>query len=342
MTKSLKNRKLFYQPALKEIEQSVIAPAYLLYGEEVLLADKLIEKLKNKFLGKADPELNYFVRYATESGVDAIITLGSGTGLFSDKKMIVLKEAHTLKQADLDRLKKFMEKQTNDICLILQTHIASIYQTRLMKIEPFLTSVNLLPLRAKELDSFIQAEFKKNDKRISPAAIEMLLFLVGTQLSDLIMQINNLGLFFSEKANIDVPEIEQITGIYVTQDVFEFTRLIGRKNLQKAFFVLHNLLDTGVSPQQIITQLLRHFSLLWRIQGYYRSGIRSKEVISKKLRIYSKYYQEYAEQSRQWHSQSLKRIFMLLHKADFNLKDSSLNPKITLDILSQEIINCQK
>ncbi len=335
----MQNRTIYYQQAMKEIEQGQIAPVYLLFGEEYLLGDNILKRLQEKYLGRTDAELNYFVRYGSENGVDAILSLSGGMGLFSSKKLLVLKEAEGIKQADLDRLGHYLEKPAADICLVLIANATSLYQSRLNKISKWVTAINLLPLRASELDPFVQSEFRKFGKTITGEAAEMLLFLVGHQLSDLKMQINNVAQYFAGKETLEAEDVEKIAGVYVTQDVFELNRLIGGKKTDKAMFVLHNLLESGVSPQQILGQLQRHFSLVWRIQGYYRSGIKSRDVIAKALKIYPKYYTEYAEQARLWPPARVQKIFQLFHDADFRLKDSGSDPKIVLDILSYRIIN---
>ncbi|MEJ2634819.1 MAG: DNA polymerase III subunit delta [Calditrichia bacterium] len=339
MEKSFKNRRMYYSQVMKELDSGQVAPVYLLHGEEYLLGENLIKEIKAKFLDRAEPELNFFVRYANENGLDAIISLSAGKGLFSANKLILLKDTDALKQAEIEKLLKLIEKLSSDICLILQSSVTSLNQTRLKKVESHATSVNLLSLRKNDLTDFIHAEFRKYGKRITEEALELLLFMVGTQLSDLTVQINNVAQFFGDEQLIDVAEIEKVAGIYVTQDVFEFNRLMGERKLQKAVFVLHNLLDSGVSPQQIIGQLLRHFSLLWKIQGYYRSGIRNSDSIAKELKIYPKYFQEYAEQSRQWAVRDVNQVFGLLREADRNLKNSNSDPKIILDMLSYQIIN---
>lgn len=339
VSENKRGQKLYYQQAMKEIEASRIAPVYLLYGEEIFLAENLIDQIKRKFLDKIDPELNFFVRYANEEGVDPVISLGAGLGLFSERKLIILKEAQALKKADIDRLIKFIEKKPPEIELILQSSVATLYQTRLKALENRVTTVQLLPLRSAELSKFIISEFGKYQKQVTPDAVDMLIFLVGAQLSDLMVQINNISQYFAEKEKIDVPEVEQIASVYVTQDVFELARMVGEKNTEKAVFILQNLLGSGVAPQQILYQLQRHFSLIWRIQGYYRSGMKNRDAIARELRLFPRYFSEYEAQSRQWNSSRLRRIFQLLYQADRDLKDSSVNPQIVLDILIYQIIN---
>jgi len=101
-----------------------------------------------------------------------------------------------------------------------------------------------------------------------------------------------------------------------------------------------NLLQSGVSPQHILYQLYRHFSILFRIQGYARSGINRSETLARELKIYPKYMGEYHKQSKLWNLSQLKTVFNYLHEADRKLKNNTLEPQIVLDMLSLKILNC--
>ncbi|MEJ2536929.1 MAG: DNA polymerase III subunit delta [Calditrichia bacterium] len=332
-------RKLYYQQAIKEVEDGIIKTAYLLFGEEHLLAENLINKIKETFLEKVEPELNYFIRYAGEEGADKVISLGAGSGLFSQKKLILLREAHSLKQNEVERLIKFMEKMPPEICLIFHTSNSSLYQTRLNQLEHLMTSVNLLPLRTNDLNQFVRDEFRKAGKEISNDALELLLFCVGSQLTDLTLQINNIVQYFSDKNKIDSPEVEQVAAVYVTQDIFEYNRQLVSGNFEKSILILSNLLDSGVSPQYIVSQLFRHFTILWRIKGFHRSGTRNPEKISQELKIFSKYYREYEVQSNDWKFTGILSVLNLLSQTDVDLKNSTTDAKIILDMLSRQILN---
>ncbi len=296
---------IYYQQALKEIEQSDIKRSYLFFGEEQLLADDLIKRIKIKYLIKQESELNYFVRYGNERNVDDVIALASGKG----------------------------------VCLILHTAISSLYQSRLKKIEDLVTCVNFLPLRPDELKSFVNEEFRKLNKQIEPDAVEILLFMVGNQLTDLSMQIQNVAQNFSGDKSIDAAAIQQLVGIYANQDVFEYTRLLGNEEYRKAELVLSNLLESGQSPQQIISQVIRHFIMLWKIKGLNRAGVTRADRLAEELKVYQKYISEYAEQSKNWKSTRLHKVFQHLFQADRELKNNSLEPQIVLDMLSFKIIN---
>jgi DNA polymerase III delta subunit len=48
---------IYYQQAMREIQNGRIAPFYLLFGEEQHLVENLIKQIKTSFLTETEPEL---------------------------------------------------------------------------------------------------------------------------------------------------------------------------------------------------------------------------------------------------------------------------------------------
>jgi DNA polymerase-3 subunit delta len=330
---------IFYNQAISDIKQSKISQRYLLFGEEVLLADELIKKIKTGYLKQPESELNYFTRYATESAIDDIITLSAGMGLFAEKKLLILKEADALKTAEVEKLAKILNKPVPDICLILQTNKTNIKQTRLKKISDYFTLVNLIPLSYKDLKDFVKSEFSKHLKEITAEATDLLLFMVGTQLTDIIIQVRNIANYFIDKQLIDIEQIEKIASVYATHDVFELCRELGNSNFQRTSFILTNLIESGVSPSYILSQILRHFTLIWQIVGYRRVNIIQPQKLATRLHVYHKYIDEYIQQSKKWEFYRLIKIMEYITEADREIKNNNLKSQLILDILNFRIIN---
>ncbi len=332
----------YYDQVVREIRQGKLFRTYLLFGPETLLADKLVHLIQEKFLGQVEREINFFIRYATETPLDEIISLTGGMGLFASKKLLLLRDAHVLKKNDLERLQKVIQRLPEEICLILQTNITNLFQSRLKSLQNQVLTVNLLPLRDEQLREFVVEEFRKQGKQISDSAVNMLIFMVGNQLAELLMQIQQIAQYYQGKTSLEESDIEKVASVYVTQDVFTYNNYLTELNVEKALFVLHNLLESGVSPQQILAQLQRHFTLLWKIQGYYRSGKRDAYTIARELNIYSRYFPQYEKQAQRWKTEKLLKILDELQKVDFQLKDSGVNAQNVLDLLNFKIINYLK
>jgi len=327
------------QEILNRIENGEIKPAYFFYGLESYLVDSIISQIGSKFLGDAQKEINYFLRYAPDASIDEILALCSGSGLFSTRKLVVYKDFQNLRNPNIKKMTKYLERANPDICLVI---IARTDQIKFMKYEQLhgaMTFVSVQPLQEKDLAAFVKKEFEENNKKVTDEGIESLLFLVGNQIHDLKTEIAQVCNFYQEKSEIDAKDIEEIVGVFVNQNIFDYINAIAKKDLSRAIFILHNLLERGESPFSFIALLLRHVSVLWKIYGVHRSGVKNDFEIGKKLGIYSRHFAEYKSQLTGWNEQQLKNAMYLIEECDRNLKSTQMRPDLILDILSYKMVN---
>lgn len=326
---------------LSRIEKGEIKPAYFFYGSESYLVDSIISQIGLKFLGDAQKEINYFLRYAPDTSIDEILALCSGSGLFSTRKFVVYKDFQNLRNPNIKRMAKYLENANPDICLAIIARTDQMKFTKYEQLQGAMTFVNVQPLQEKELTVFVKKEFEENNKKITGEGVESLLFLVGNQIHDLKTEIAQVCNFYQDKDEIDARDIEEIVGVFVSQNIFDYINAVAKKDLSRALFILHNLLERGESPFSFIALLLRHVSVLWKIYGMHRSGVKNDFEIGKKLGIYSRHFAEYKSQLSGWNERQLKIAMHLIEECDRNLKSTQMRPDLILDILSYKMVNSQ-
>lgn len=323
----------YYRQILPLIRKGNIDPLYLIYGEEQYLMDSLVEQIATAFVGELQKEINYFVRYAPDCSLDDLLALTAGAGLFSSRKVIVYRDYQNLRNVDHAGFKKYLERPTPDICLILMARTATVTQARYKILRGHARLVNVPPLREGELHTWVEEEFARHGKKATAEAVRTLVYLVGGHIHDLQTEITQVVNFFQDEETILPEHIEKVVGIYVTQSVFELTGAIARKDVEKSLFILHNLLEKGESPGSILFWLIRHITILWKIRGFYHSGIKNRQTIQERLKIYPRHYQQYETALAHWSLAQLQASLGLIKEADRLLKSTPIAAETILDIL---------
>ena len=329
----------YYRQVMAAAKKGQLESSYFIYGEELYLIDTLIETLSQKFLGKMEKEMNYYIRYAPEAGLGDILALTAGGGLFSDKKVIVYKDYQNLRTVDNKGLLRYLAHPNPDILLIIVARVDNIKLAKFTALQPHTTTVNILTLKENELGAFIIHEFEKYQKKLAEGCVDTLIYLVGEKISDLRTEVAQVANYYKDQPEITPADIEKIVGIYATQNVFELTRHLAQKKLESCLFILHNLLVKGESPGGILFLLLRHIMMLWKIRGCYKSGIRDSRTIQQKLKLYPRAYQQYIGEINNWSLLQLNESINLIHESDQLLKSGGAKPAVILDRLMVQLIN---
>ncbi len=330
---------LYYRQAMTQAGKGGLYPVCFIFGEEDYLIDNLISEIAKKHLPEIEKEINYFVRYASETPLEEIVTLMAGGSLFGSRKLIIYRDFQNSRNPNLKILDKFLSQPDPEIMLVVVAHAETTSQSKLQTLRKKVATVNVRPLNEQELDQFVRDEFKRYQKNVSADGIKAIVYLVGEKIHDLKTEILQVANFFKNQTDISADDVEKVVGIHVTQNVFELTGMIAGKNLEKSLFILRNLLEKGESPATILALLLRHVLILLKMRGYYLSGEKNERTIQDKLRLYPRHFKEYKAQLSRWKFNHLKEAIRLLRESDEIMKSSQVSPQVMLDMLIVKLIN---
>ncbi len=332
------SKPLTYNDVRKALEQKTFAPAYLIYGEESALIDELTRELVGAYLKQPEREINYFIRYASETPLEALVPLWSGASLFAERKVIEYRDFQALKSKKLDPLVKYLQQPNPDVCLLLQVRDTSVprFASKLQGLVT-LVEVNTLDLRA--LERIVAREARQKGKTMDPEAIRTFLFYVGNHLQDVQMELVQLFNYYHEQSTISESDVENFVRQRPTKTIFDFTRALGEKNRKMVVNYLHQLLERGESPFAILFFVQRFFLLMWKIKGYALDASYTESDIQKALGLYSRHYQQYKHQAARWRMREIQQALQYLKETDAQMKSSQAPPELLLDILIGRLIN---
>lgn len=328
-----KSTTLYYKQLMAEIRKGEIRAGYFIYGEEGFLIDTLLDKLCHRFLSDPQKELNLFIRYASETSLEEILALTAGGSLFSEKKVIIFTDYQSARSPNTALLEKVFRNPNPDVCLVIVARTDTVNLAKFQSLRKWMTAVHVTPLREAELEQYISDQFSAAGKTAGSEAVKTMLYLVGEKIHDLkteiVQVVNSLG----DKTEVLPTDIERVVGNYVTQNVFQLTATIARKDLDKALGLLHQLLEKGENPGTIMALLIRHVLILLKMRGFYLSGEKNDRAVQEKLRIYPRHYSEYKRQLSQWRFENLKAALKLMLDGDMALKNGHGTPLLVLDTL---------
>ncbi len=327
-----------YTDLKKALQEKQFQPAYLIFGEETALIDDITRELVDTFLGGPEKEINYFIRYATETPLEALVPLWSGASLFSEKKVIEYRDVQAVKSKKLEPLVKYLQRPNPDVVVILQVRDVAIPRF-LQKIQSMVTVVEVNALDYRALERLVAQEARKKGKQMEAEAIRTFLFYVGNHLQDIRLELIQLLNFYDSREVITLQDVENFVRQRPTKTVFDFTRALGEKNKKMAFNYLHQLVERGENPFSIIFFIQRTFLVMWKIKGYSLDKNYTEKEIQKALGLYSRHFQECRHLASLWKLKEIQQALGILKEADQAFKSSQMAPELLLDILLGRLIN---
>lgn len=333
-----KQKVLDFFTIQNEIENNIIKPIYLIYGEGDYFHNLIIKKFKSYF-SSIEQKVNYEIFYGENLDfgqlVNSIKTLPFGM----ERQCIIIKQLERVKNSLSQKLNYLLDTlswQQDNLLILLCTNEKKIPQNiNTKKIVQFGQIIFLPKPTISQTKKLIKTLCQKAHKEISEEAVYCLQGLTENNFVQISNELEKLFCFLSNSTN-KINKDDIIKNLYGLQEgnIFDLVDRVGERKTREALFILRKLIEYGeYHPLQILAMLNRQIRLIFKAKLYPNQIKKNKGDKNLPLFVIEKII----TQSQKYSLDELKKIFHYLLDAEINLKSSSLSPDIVLEQLIVQI-----
>jgi DNA polymerase III subunit delta len=315
----------------KHTSQGSISPVYVFTGDQIYLIEKAVSLLKESTLGPTE-DINYVVFHGDTATGNEIADTASTYPMFTEKKLVVVKNAQKLKTGDLEILDSYIASPCGSTCLALV----------------FLEGKKP-KLKNKKRALFFDFSLDRGDTLSSTTAIagslgyeltrrgaETLISLVGEDLQDIQNELMKLSLYSLGKKKIDEADIKALTKKSSFENVFSLINAISKRNKRQALGVLSELEARGEEPLSVLGRISWRFRQIWKCKELVDKKVPKAEIL-KSMKMSSGAFYYLSEDQKKFSYGDIVRIMSALGECDKKLKISYASKNHTLTKLVLEL-----
>ena len=307
----------------RSVEKGEFAPLYLLYGDEPYLVERAVKRLLERAVDPGFRDFNLNVFYGNECKGEEVFGAAQTLPMFSDLRVVLVKKGGDLSAAAMEVLFSYLQDPSPGTCLVLQ---AEKIDGRKKFFAEFKKRGELVEFKRpyeNQLGPYVRDEVRAAGKKIDAEAAELLAYLVGNNLQELVSQIEKLCTYCGKKEVIGVAEVKAIVSDTKVENVFEFTDALGSKDLGKSLSMLNSLLRDGEAPLRILGAVARHYRQLWQVRELLDRKVPSGEL-AKAAGINPYFLKKVTDQARNYRVGELQVVFERMLELDLAFKSGGL------------------
>ena len=259
-----------FREIIANIRADKFSPVYLLMGEEEYYIDKITELLEKKVVKEEDKDFNLLTFYGSDTDIEEVISAAQQYPVFSDRKIVLLKEAQSLySKSHLDKLAFYVEKP-NPTTVLVVTYKGDNLSSTSALMKKGASSGNAVIFKSEKTPDYqlsmpISDYCSAKGVKIDDKAVALLCDYIGNPLSKLFGEIDKLLLNLNPGENLITAElIEKNIGISKEYNSFELLKALSRKDYAKSMRIV-NYFESNPKNNpsvMIITVLFNFFSKL--------------------------------------------------------------------------------
>lgn len=323
----------------KAIRKGDLGPLYCLCGEEQYLVDRAAQRLLERAVDPGFRDFNLNVFYGNECKGEEIIEASQTLPMFAERRVVVVKRAGDLPAAAQELLLAYVKNPAPTTCLLFQAGKIDQRRKLFSELKKADALVEYKRLYENQVAGFLREEASAAGVAMEPAAAELLVYFVGTNLRDLVSQLEKLVTYCSGRPRIGVADVKAIVSDTKVDSVFELANAVGQRDATPALRRLQTVCREGDAPYMLVGVLARHFRQLWTIREQLDKRVAFDEI-SKRTGVSAYFLKGMVEQAKNFRASEFREIFTRLHETDLALKSSGGNPQMLLELLVLDL--CQK
>lgn len=334
---------LSFDTAYRALKREHLAPVYYMTGDEDLLKEELIELIVNRTVDEGTRDFNLDVRDASEINGEDFHALVETPPMLAERRVVVIKNIQQWRKNSKvwEVVYQYLARPAATTVLVLVQGAAPREDQRSDKDKPnkdlshASVHVDVEPLNHERLQRWIKVRANRVGFEVTNEAAEHLASSVGSDLSQLAMEIDKLATVAQPDQAVDADQVAQLVGVRRGETPPDWVRAVLFRDIPKAVDMLAPVLaGARVTGVRLIMSLGTAFVGLRLARalldsGTPASGVERKLIntISKPRRLYFLKGQTalWVKAAERWTTIEVTSALLSLYQCDCALKSTTLS-----------------
>ena len=323
-----------FEQIIADLQRKIYHPIYLLQGEEGFFLDEISDYIEKHVLEESEKDFNQTVLYGAETDVEAILSVAKRFPMMASHNVVIVKEAQNVKK--IEELESYVSQPLETTILVLVYKHKTVDQRKKFGKLISKKAVVFTSKKLYESDAINWAQKYAQDKQLAlpPKASLLLIESLGTELSKIANEINKLAVVLKPGAEISLEVIEKNIGISKDYNVFELTKAMAQKDVQKANRIVQHF---GKNPKLYPLQMLLPgiYMFFSKVLLFHSVKNEQDRVIMSKLGVPAFIVKEYKLAGKNYPVKKLARIISYLRECDNKSKGIGNHNTSSSDLLKE-------
>ncbi|MFT4521859.1 MAG: DNA polymerase-3 subunit delta [Bacteroidia bacterium] len=307
-----------FKAIIDRIDKKQFEPIYFLEGEESYFIDKIADKLEASVLTESEKSFNFQILYGREVQILDLIAAAKRFPMMANHQLIIVREAQYLK--GIEGIIDYISNPVPSTILVILYKGKKVSRaTKLGKSLKQKGAFTSDRMRESEVASWLEYHIKHLGLQIQPQATRLLLNSLGTSLSKLSNELDKIKVNLNGQTMITAEIVSKNTGIDREYNVFELTKSLGQRNLEKSMRIV-KYFASNPKDNPFILVLSNIFSYFKRVHMVQLTGSNNKSEVARTLGISPYFVDEYISAAQKYRPSEMHDIIRLFHEFDLRSK----------------------
>lgn len=336
-----------YNSVISDIDNNKLKNLYLFFGQEGLLINDVLLRIRKKVVNPSLESLNYIKLDGSDLNYETLVNACETLPFMDNKKVVVINDVNIFKAKKTEKDNDEDDGSKSELC----NYFGQIPETTILilvageqvdkrrkvynSIKKNGDIVEFKQLKNQELIKWISKGFELAGKVISNDDARYFSERVQGNLEDVTNEINKLCSYSGNNKKITQGDIDIVVPKSLEINIFRLVDSIAMKNPSDALLTFNELLLDSEPIPVILTMIIRQYRLLLNTKLLADKGYTGQEIMSK-LSLPSFVFMGLVKLTKKYSESQIQERLKKCLEADTAIKTGRMDPRLSIEALIVE------
>jgi DNA polymerase-3 subunit delta len=308
-----------------------LAAVYLIFGNEELLLERALRRLKDRIAEVADLDFNYEAFDGDTADPSAVVAAANTLPFASERRLVIVRGVDRMSAAGQAVLAEYAQDPAPTACLVLVA--AKIRKdSKLYKAVQALGGVfEYTAPKKSEYPAWVIDLFRSKGRVMSADGASALVRAVGRDLRRLETEAEKIVAYAGERTELTREDVASVVVQTAPVSVFDFLNTLGARECAGALSLLDDLIADGQDLNGIHAMTVRHLRTLTSTRALIDRGAKQGEV-QRAVGMAEWQARAAIEQARRFRAEELSRALRDAAALEARTKSGQGEPRVLFEV----------
>lgn len=308
-----------------------LSSVYLIFGNEDLLLERALRRLRDRIAEVADLDFNYEAFAGETADASAVVAAANTLPFASERRLVIVRGVDRMSAAGQAVLAEYARDPAPTACLVLvATKIRK--DAKLYKAVQALGGVfEYTAPKKSEYPSWVVDLFRTKGRSMTGDGAAALVRAVGRDLRRLEIEAEKIIAYAGERTQLSRDDVTSVVAQTASVSIFDFLNAVGARECPGALALLDDLIADGQDLNGVHAMTVRHLRTLASTRALIDRGARQAEV-QRSVGMAEWQARVAMEQARRFRAEELSRALRDAAALEARMKSGQGEPRVLFEV----------
>lgn len=308
-----------------------LSSVYLIFGNEELLLDRALRRLKDRIAEVADLDFNYEAFDGETADASAVVAAANTLPFASERRLVTVRGVDRMSAAGQAVLAEYAKDPAPTACLVLvATKIRK--DAKLYKAVQALGGVyEYTAPKKSEYPLWVADLFRTKGRSMTADGASALVRAVGRDLRRLEIEAEKIIAYAGERTQLSREDVTSVVAQTAPVSIFDFLNALGARECSGALALLDDLIADGQDLNGVHAMTVRHLRTLASTRALIDRGAKQAEV-QRSVGMAEWQARVAMEQARRFRADELCRALRDAATLEARMKTGQGEPRVLFEV----------